>query len=423
MRSWRVLLGVGLILPLIGCTLSRPLAHHAVSYNKTVETTQNRMLLLNVVRASKRQPMYFTGIGSITASPSYSLSSGKVSLAESVTKVFKETTERTEVNADSLEFPTGSFSNKPTLQMGVLDSQEFIRGILNSIDIETVAHYLRQGWRPDVLAYLLVERVETTSLEYLSVVETEGSKARRVRSPEGKEYMIIENDPSKPSFGLFQQLVENTLQDAHCDLQNRGESKPILSFPELPPLRDVVKALEAKIGVRETGKGIEISRMKDNWSLHCFLEKDHTEPIKGYIGDRSLFTAQSDAKESRSPASLEVAFILRSPHSVLYYLGEILETIETDRLKSQTLIPTISENGKKIPLFWATLGDTGCSSIDLSVEHRGQTYKIPGVSPSHTTAPCNNRSMQALALASQLLGLHKSAKDLPGTTLVRIVGD
>ena len=47
---------------LISCGMlpKQNLANTTTDYNKVVEKAQNEMLLLNIVRASKRHPMYFT---------------------------------------------------------------------------------------------------------------------------------------------------------------------------------------------------------------------------------------------------------------------------------------------------------------------------------------------------------------------------
>ena len=45
-----------------GCSSHRQLATQDVDFNLTVEKAQNEMLLLNVIRAKDRLPMYMTGI-------------------------------------------------------------------------------------------------------------------------------------------------------------------------------------------------------------------------------------------------------------------------------------------------------------------------------------------------------------------------
>ena len=59
-----------------------------------------------------------------------------------------------------------------------------------------------------------------------------------------------------------------------------------------------------------------------------------------------------------------------------------------------------------------------CSGSEVSVRYDGSRWAIP-----RGTAECDGgRSMQSLAITAQLLSLLQSAKDLPATSTVRIVG-
>ena len=55
-----VLSGVSLAALLAGCTRPKDIARITTEYNLVAEQAGNEMLLLNIVRASKRRPMYFT---------------------------------------------------------------------------------------------------------------------------------------------------------------------------------------------------------------------------------------------------------------------------------------------------------------------------------------------------------------------------
>jgi len=51
---------------LSGCASYNPrFAPTAVHYNKVVEDANNELLLLNIIRASERRPMYFTRISAL----------------------------------------------------------------------------------------------------------------------------------------------------------------------------------------------------------------------------------------------------------------------------------------------------------------------------------------------------------------------
>lgn len=68
----------------LGCAvLPHPkdeIANNTTDYNLVVEKAQNEMLLLNIVRASKRRPMYFTGLNLVHGSMTYGLQTGSLTI-------------------------------------------------------------------------------------------------------------------------------------------------------------------------------------------------------------------------------------------------------------------------------------------------------------------------------------------------------
>ena len=78
----------------------------------------------------------------------------------------------------------------------------------------------------------------------------------------------------------------------------------------------------------------------------------------------------------------------------------------------------------------------GCGQGILAVRYEGERYVIPresgpyeGCEPAEDAkrrfspvACAPGRSMQSLSLVNQLISLQKSAKDLPGTGVIRTIG-
>src|SRR5437763_16596944 len=71
--------GLLLALSVSACAVIDSYSGRAVDYNREAEQAQEEVLLLNIVRASLRRPMQFTGLQSITgaASVTGSLQGGK----------------------------------------------------------------------------------------------------------------------------------------------------------------------------------------------------------------------------------------------------------------------------------------------------------------------------------------------------------
>ncbi len=123
-------------------------------------------------------------------------------------------------------------------------------------------------------------------------------------------------------------------------------------------------------------------------------------------------------------------FFIRSPEAILYYLGQHMRVEE-----EQGVMPEICVQGNLQPIFNA-VGGAGCGQGIVSVRYDGARYVIPREAREHAACVAGEdakrrfspvacvagRSMQSLSLLNQLIALQKSAKDLPGTGLIRTVG-
>lgn len=427
-----------LLLTVCACTLSRPLAYHAVSYNRTIESAQNRMLLLNIVRASYRMPMYFTGIGSITASLSYTADSGSLSVTDAVARAVTgaaptSETSRTRTDTDALTLPSVSYKNSPTATVSVLDTQDFVRGILQPVSSRTFRYYWGQDWNVDVLMYLLVERVEVSQSAAAKMNIEPQAETSTAASGNGQvDVWTITNDPRhREEFLAFREFV-NWIRDADCQFKPKKPPPPTLVGVADGPatVSDMVKAQEAGLSVErlEHSKFEVTKKPGAELQLRC-------SGLGGTLRQRTKL------------ATGEFRLVLRSPQGVLYYLGEVSRvwlTVPESELADRiplvlapsdpggVLCPWNGENATCAPLFLIREGNHGCKGMAIDVEFAGQTYAIPSVDQWRDGAAqaltsreiCETgRSMQALTLASQLISLQKSAKDLPGTALVQVVGD
>jgi hypothetical protein len=141
---------------LIGCSVADDFSGRAVDFNMQAEQVQEQTMLLNVVRASLRRPMQFTGLQSITGSAS-------VSGTSTLTAPFGEAMHRPKgaVSPDVFGL-SGTVSGGPSFIVPVLDTQEFYEGILNPISLQVFDYYLEQGFPPEVLFDLFVSKVVLT---------------------------------------------------------------------------------------------------------------------------------------------------------------------------------------------------------------------------------------------------------------------
>jgi hypothetical protein len=160
MRRWKrtcVVAAVPLMMSaLVGCAIVDDFSGRAVDYNLEAEQVQEQTMLLNVVRASLRRPMQFTGLQSITGTASVS---GNSTLSVPFGPAGHRPPKSLSPDVFGL---SGTVSGGPSFIVPVLDTQEFYEGILNPISLQIFDYYLEQGFPPEVLFDLFVSRVVVT---------------------------------------------------------------------------------------------------------------------------------------------------------------------------------------------------------------------------------------------------------------------
>src|SRR6185369_10824310 len=152
-----------LAMTLAGCAMlpKERIASSTTDYNLVVEKVQNEMLLLNVVRASKRRPMYFTGFNLLRGSLSYNFQTGGINIPFGKIGAGLD-------GAYSIA-PSVSYSTSPSFDLAVWDTKEFTTGIMTPVSMDTVYYYLvKLGWPKEMLLHLLVERIELYNNDKLS---------------------------------------------------------------------------------------------------------------------------------------------------------------------------------------------------------------------------------------------------------------
>ena len=134
-----------------GCSVQRyPVSAHAVAYNKAAADAQDRMLLLNVLRARDRKPMHFTTLTDISGST-------KLTSGVSLSIPFSGPNPANHSATPSISVVTG-----PTYNVVVENKKKFLNGILSTLTLKDLHHFQAQGWPLDFLLHMFVSRVEVS---------------------------------------------------------------------------------------------------------------------------------------------------------------------------------------------------------------------------------------------------------------------
>ena len=137
---------------LVGCSFpSDYFGNRAVEYNREAEDATLSAMLLNIVRASQRRPMQFTGLQSVTGTSSTSGAiGGSEHNAHNTPYVNSSTSSRSRVPwspacITGVGNAPASISGGPTFTVPVLDTQEFYQGILTPIPLSVIDFYHSGG--------------------------------------------------------------------------------------------------------------------------------------------------------------------------------------------------------------------------------------------------------------------------------------
>ncbi|MFN8095610.1 MAG: hypothetical protein U0599_25910 [Vicinamibacteria bacterium] len=379
-------LALGTALAASGCVSAAQISQRTVNYNVAVESARNEMLLLNVIRARERRAMVFTGLTRISGSLR---KEAQVGIAGTVGQGMPN---------NAAVAPSFGVSDAPSFDIAVLDSQEFTRGIMTPITFELVEYFWDQGYPREILLYLGVERVEVDC---------------------GQERpLALQNDPTDRTFGAFRALVEAISDDASwADEDTNALVGPPLDASQVSQLPGLVKLAQAHLRLVPTKDGrFQLVRPRDQMLLS--LRAADPCPVPGAAGPKPVKLSLYDTRESyamagRAPGARAARLVLRSPQSVLFYLGEMARPGREVTMRARAAGQAAAERR----LLVVRDADV-CGKALVSAEYGGKRWVIPdGRNDCHP-----GRSLQVLALAEQLLSLQQSAHDLPAAGTVRVIG-
>jgi hypothetical protein len=414
-------LAVALAFAAGGCAGVDRMADHASTYNLVVETVHNRVLLYNILRASEWRPMYFTAISKFTGNQGLSSASGALAIPFGG-----------DAGSEFTLSPGLNFSHTPTYDVVVLDTENFMRGLLAPVAMDTIQVFWDEGWPGRLLLHLLVDRIEPLVSD---------GKGGFVPDPELESF---DNRPEdRQAFERFSREIDLLLD---CGLHVRRDLLKLSVARSLEPavvnnLMHLVMMAAENLQLSEAGLDGEAAA-DGTVELHrpVALSQFHfAECPRSDLGRAGFLHSFSVHQPPHVPAASGSArlperfagFHIRSPQAILHYLGSLTRVqrdgflpangvCPPDRPRMESgrcapYVPTIAveESGEREALFRLVRVE-GAQGNLIEVRYGGDTYAIP--------ADGTGRSMQVLAFVSQILALQKNLDDFPATSTVRVIG-
>ena len=401
------------ILALTGCaTYETPFHSASIHYNRVVAGANNELILLNILRAKERQPMYFSALTQLNGSLSYggsttigtTLNDSGLS-SKSNTENFQNevlaTASVTESVSRGLDVLSPSvsanISSNPSFQYQLLDTQEFYQGITRSVPAETIINYLEQGWSSDLLEALLIERI--TNKESPSVVTNSPSNSDDGSSGDFADIIecfdfFIEPETSSPSSVI--EVDDLSDLDGVSELIGDGAT---------------LKTIQTNGVLRTT---ITVSKKKGKQLIYAAPDP---ESCQGQARKFAAGTLRFSTDQFELDSEGEVT--IRSVQSAMYFLGEYLRDSDPYKIKlndgnEQCLFGVIKGAGSHAFVTTKLYDDR----YHVSREHDDK--KDSGACLVDANSDVSNQfTLRTLSLLNQLINLQKSAKDRPQTITVR----
>jgi hypothetical protein len=143
MKNWGVFgPAFGILLTVAGCVSPIALHRAVVEYDRATARIQAEMLLLNIARSKRLEPLHFTAVSSVTATFGFTAAAG-------ITPTGTETTPLV------APFFNARVTESPTISIIPIEGEEFTKRILSPVSARKVAFLFQQGVEPAILLRLI----------------------------------------------------------------------------------------------------------------------------------------------------------------------------------------------------------------------------------------------------------------------------
>jgi hypothetical protein len=370
-----------------GCAHNDYFEYRVRRYDIAAEQARDEMLLTNVVRASRAEPLAFQQLGQIAGSSTTGGTMGIPSiifgsqsgLPAATAALQNQVIFGATPGSSGLTANSATLSGSTTFNVTPAETRDFYRGLLLTVAPETLGFFSEQGIARETLFYLFTEKVS----------EAKGGVTK-----------LYYNDPVADSFGAFQAYVRLAMQYG-------------LSAEPTPG----IKSAEPKKSGDSTHQNENGVAPSAEWRL-CF-DKALWPADTPFRANRPICGAKDKLVDERTVSFVDshgVPTVLkvypRSTFSIFQYLGRLVAEGDAGRIQLTT-----DEARGKPPLFDDTLFSVvpagaggGCF---LLVDYAGRSYCVPEEGALNTK--------RILGLLAQLLALNTSVRDITNIPQVQVL--
>jgi hypothetical protein len=378
-------------LSLSGCLTFGHIQDRGASLNDSIGQMQNRALLLNVVRASRGEPLYFTTLNQAQAQATFDLKFGAPSTAVGAGLTASQRAITINPGASTI-LDNSTFTN---FSLQLFSTKDFYAGLLTPLTLSDIYMLLKQGFPRELIFYLIIDSAKVT--------------------PEGGVPKILFNDPA--SSAANRQLFEAYIKQAMV----HG-----LTLELAPARRDATQGAAASAS--PTAAAHPTVRLCFERALITGddVKQDFDEAHRNNVpvtmcGESNAPGPEShEAKPAASESGVKVVLgrqtytievSTRSTYAIFKYLGQVVAHEDTaPRLVDYHIENEITPEGQLLTVRQG--GISGPCFADVA--HAGGHYCVPDQN--------GQISRTVFDVLNTLVDLKQSPSDLPQTSTVLIGG-
>jgi hypothetical protein len=259
------------------------------------------------------------------------------------------------------------------------------------------------------MLYLIIDRIE-------------------VVDDKGKVIRTIDNYPGINQFSEFGEVVDGFIGDnlkteTVTDIVNLG---PSIAANDIKNADLQMRIDQAGLLLERDARGDFRLRKRVNSVRFCYEGGDGPDRCSATQEERERPRNTAAGKDG-APAVDAKSFLLspkqqqfaryryrifpRSTEAIIYYLGEIIRFQNSDPSGKTLVRVPVGRRGDSEPLF--VLSPGGVSDPLATINYRGTSYSAPAQ---------GTRTAQVVNIVRQLISLNRSAKDIPTTNVLTVVG-
>jgi hypothetical protein len=403
---------LALTLALCGCSASHIIDQYAADYRDTVASAGDAQLLLNILRAKDDLPIHFYDLSNIHGSI-------QLTAGSAATVPFGLHT----ALAPNLFVPAVSVQNSPSFDLGTLDSQDFTKGMLSQVPVNTIKQLFDQGVDPRLLLMLFFSEYDGPNNDRF-FNNTQCSLTTTFPYEHGCPLQMYSylNEINKLAGGgkIFYAANERQELQAH--------TYQVLT-PVGGPLYGVLASKDNLADMRQIDpkkyklKGTQLYSISEPQLAICYHTKGKNRELRSLFPSRRFGDriCTEDEVVSSGGQRKSAGLVVRSPYEILQYLGQVLRfQEESEPNRCLTLNPAHEargcDNGEVVFQVNSPVG-----TPVVATNYGGSWYAVYSRSCNKLGEESCDYSAQVMAILELLLNQNKAAKDIISTPRVQVV--